>query len=48
MYHTFNMGIGMALVCSKINVDRLLSALPGSKVIGQIIRQSLDTRVIIK
>jgi phosphoribosylformylglycinamidine cyclo-ligase len=48
MYHVFNMGIGMVVICSKINTDRLLQALPGSKVIGQVIRQSLDTRVIIK
>jgi phosphoribosylformylglycinamidine cyclo-ligase len=48
MYHTFNMGIGMAVVCSRINVDKLTGALPGSKVIGHIIAQSLDARVLIK
>jgi phosphoribosylformylglycinamidine cyclo-ligase len=48
MYHVFNMGIGMAVICSKINVDKLLQALPESKVIGQVIRQPLDARVIIK
>ena len=48
MYHTFNMGIGMAVVCSKINVDKLTGALPGSKVIGHIIAQPLDARVVIK
>jgi phosphoribosylformylglycinamidine cyclo-ligase len=48
MYHTFNMGIGMAVVCSRINVDKLTGALPGSKVIGHIIAQPLDARVLIK
>jgi phosphoribosylformylglycinamidine cyclo-ligase len=48
MYHVFNMGIGMAVICSTINVDKLLQALPGAKVIGQVIRQPLEARVIIK
>ncbi len=48
MYHVFNMGIGMTLVCSKIHVDKMLQSIPGARVIGQVIRQSGDTRVIIK
>lgn len=50
MYHVFNMGIGMAVICSKINVDKLVQALPGAQVIGQVMRQPLgmDARVIIK
>jgi phosphoribosylformylglycinamidine cyclo-ligase len=48
MYHVFNMGIGMAVICSRVNVDKLLQSLPGSKVIGQVMRQSLDARVVIK
>jgi phosphoribosylformylglycinamidine cyclo-ligase len=48
MYHVFNMGIGMTVICSRINVDKLLQALPGGKIIGQIIRQTFETRVIIK
>jgi phosphoribosylformylglycinamidine cyclo-ligase len=48
MYHVFNMGIGMTVICSKINVDKLLQALPEARVIGQIIRQPVDTRVVIK
>ncbi|MDD5701726.1 MAG: phosphoribosylformylglycinamidine cyclo-ligase [Dehalococcoidales bacterium] len=49
MYHVFNMGIGMAVICSKINVDELLRALPGAKVIGQVVRQPADmeARVVI-
>jgi phosphoribosylformylglycinamidine cyclo-ligase len=48
MYHVFNMGIGMAVVCSTINVEKLTRALPGSKVIGKVIRQPVDGRVVIK
>jgi phosphoribosylformylglycinamidine cyclo-ligase len=47
MYHTFNMGIGMAVICSKINVDKLLQSLPGAKNIGQVVSQSGDVRVTI-
>jgi phosphoribosylaminoimidazole (AIR) synthetase len=31
------MGIGMAVVCSKIKVDKLIQELPGAKIIGQVI-----------
>jgi phosphoribosylformylglycinamidine cyclo-ligase len=48
MYHVFNMGIGMALICSKINVDKLLRALPEARVIGTVIQQQMDVRVVIK
>lgn len=48
MFHVFNMGIGMTLVCSKIHVDKMLQSILGARVIGQVIRQSGDTRVIIK
>ena len=40
MYHVFNMGIGMAVICSKINVDKLLGALPGAKLIGRVVKQT--------
>ncbi len=48
MYRTFNMGIGMAVISSKVNVEKLTRALSGSKVIGQVIQQSGDIRVVIK
>jgi phosphoribosylformylglycinamidine cyclo-ligase len=48
MYHVFNMGIGMTIFCSKINVDKLVRELPGAKVIGHITQQTDDARVIIK
>jgi phosphoribosylformylglycinamidine cyclo-ligase len=48
MYHVFNMGIGMAIICSKINVDKLLRAVPGAIRIGQVAEQTGDNRVIFK
>jgi phosphoribosylformylglycinamidine cyclo-ligase len=48
MYHVFNMGIGMAVICSKINVDKLLRALPGAIRIGQVVPQFGDTRVVFR
>ena len=47
MYHVFNMGIGMAVVCSPDKVKRLIKALPEAKVIGEIVKQKKDVRVII-
>ena len=47
MYRVFNMGIGMAVICSKDEVDRFTKALPEAKVIGEVIKQK-EARVIIK
>lgn len=48
MYHVFNMGIGMVVICSENDVDLITRAVPGSAVIGRVIQQSSDVRVIIK
>jgi phosphoribosylformylglycinamidine cyclo-ligase len=48
MYHVFNMGIGMVVICSSAEVNKLIQVLPGAKVIGQVTKQSSDARVIIK
>ncbi len=37
MYRVFNMGVGMAIICSPDEEDRLLSTLPESKRIGEIV-----------
>jgi phosphoribosylformylglycinamidine cyclo-ligase len=46
MYHVFNMGIGMVIICSTGNVDHFTRTLPEAKVIGEVIKQS-GARVII-
>jgi len=47
MYHVFNMGIGMVIICSPDNVDQFTKALPEAKVIGEVIKQTGKARVVI-
>jgi phosphoribosylformylglycinamidine cyclo-ligase len=47
MYRVFNMGVGMALVCSPDKVSRLTKALPEARVIGEIIPRKNTARVMI-
>lgn len=46
MYHVFNMGIGMVIICSTDSVAKLTKALPAVRVIGEIIKQK-ETGVVI-
>jgi len=48
MYRVFNMGIGMVLICSPDNADRLIKALPEAKIIGEVVKQKEKARVVIK
>ena len=48
MYRVFNMGIGMVVICSPDNVRQIIGALPRAEVIGEIIEQTGEARVIIK
>jgi phosphoribosylformylglycinamidine cyclo-ligase len=47
MYRVFNMGIGMVVICSPNDVDQLTQALPEAKVIGEVVKQKGEARVII-
>ena len=47
MYHVFNMGIGMTIVCSPQQVAKIVSILPQAKVIGEIIKREDEERAII-
>jgi phosphoribosylformylglycinamidine cyclo-ligase len=47
MYRVFNMGIGMAVVCAPESVKKLTKALPEAKVIGEVVEQKGNARVII-
>jgi phosphoribosylformylglycinamidine cyclo-ligase len=47
MYRVFNMGIGMAVICAPENVKKLTGALPEAKVIGEVVKQKGEARVII-
>ncbi len=47
MYHVFNMGIGMVVICSPDKVDHFTRVLPEARVIGEVIKQKKEERVII-
>jgi len=47
MYHVFNMGIGMVVVCAPENVTAFAKRLPQAKVVGQVVKQSGESRVLI-
>ena len=48
MYHVFNMGVGMVVICANETVSQLTQALPSAKVIGRVVPQTGESRVIIK
>ncbi|HEY31651.1 MAG TPA: phosphoribosylformylglycinamidine cyclo-ligase [Dehalococcoidia bacterium] len=48
MYRVFNMGIGMVVVCSPEHVSRITEALPEAKVIGEVVKQTSEARVVIE
>jgi phosphoribosylformylglycinamidine cyclo-ligase len=47
MYQVFNMGIGMIIICSRQQVAKVVSILPQTKTIGQIIKREDKERVTI-
>jgi phosphoribosylformylglycinamidine cyclo-ligase len=47
MYQVFNMGIGMTVICSPQDFDKIVSILPQAKVIGKIIKRRDEERVLI-
>jgi phosphoribosylaminoimidazole (AIR) synthetase len=47
MYKVYNMGIGMAVICAPENVSKLTKALPEAKVVGEVVKQRGEARVII-
>jgi len=47
MFHVFNMGIGMVIICSGDSVAKLTKSLPEAKVIGEVIKQK-GMRVVIE
>ncbi len=48
MYHVFNMGIGMVVICSPDNVKQFNKVLPEAKVIGEVVEQVGKARVVIE
>ena len=48
MYRVFNMGIGMVVICLPQDASQLTGQLPGAKIIGEVIEQTGETRVVIR
>jgi phosphoribosylformylglycinamidine cyclo-ligase len=48
MYHVFNMGVGMVVICSPENMSKFTEQLPDIKVIGEVQKQTGDTRITIE
>jgi phosphoribosylformylglycinamidine cyclo-ligase len=46
-YRVFNMGIGMVVICAPENAAKLTGALSEARVIGEIIKQQGEARVVI-
>jgi len=47
MYHVFNMGVGMVIVCSLGHVDDIIAAIPGAQLVGEVVESSDKGRVVI-
>ena len=47
MFHVFNMGIGMVIICSAENVSHFTKSLPEAKLIGEVVKQT-EARVVIE
>ena len=48
MYRVFNMGIGMVVICSPDDADKVTKALPEAKIVGEVVKQVGKAKVIIK
>ena len=45
MFNTFNMGVGMALIVSSDTADSALKAVPGSYILGEIVKSDDEVRI---
>ncbi len=48
MYRVFNMGVGMVVICSPDKVSQFTKQLPEAKVIGEVVEQVREARVVIE
>jgi len=48
MYRAFNMGLGMVLVCDPSDVEAVRAQVPEALVVGEVVREAGEPRVIIK
>lgn len=48
MYRVFNMGIGMVVIASPENTAKITEELPEARVIGEVVKQKGEARVVIR
>ena len=48
MYRVFNMGVGMIIITAPSNATRLVHGIPGATLIGEVMEQKGESRVIIQ
>jgi phosphoribosylformylglycinamidine cyclo-ligase len=47
MYHVFNMGVGMVVVCAPEDMPKFTTPVPEMKIIGEVVKSAGEARVII-
>ena len=47
MYRVFNMGVGMVVICSPPDAPELIKLIPEAKLIGEVVEQKGEERVVI-
>lgn len=47
MYQVFNMGIGMVVICAPERASRITKSLPSARLVGEVVKQTGEARVII-
>jgi phosphoribosylformylglycinamidine cyclo-ligase len=47
MFRVFNMGLGMVLVCSPEDVEQVTRALPEAWVVGEVVKQAGEAKVVL-
>ncbi|MCJ7605274.1 MAG: AIR synthase-related protein, partial [Dehalococcoidales bacterium] len=48
MYHVFNMGIGMVVICSPENAAALRRQVPEIMPVGEVVQQAGEARIVIE
>ena len=48
MFRVFNMGLGMVLACAPEKVEEIREAVPDAKVVGEVVAQRAEQRVILE
>jgi phosphoribosylaminoimidazole (AIR) synthetase len=47
MFHVFNMGVGMAIICAEEQSNKILNVLNEAKIVGKVVKQVGTARVMI-